>query len=128
CTIPSSGFRYPGNADVSSNTNCGFVIISTPATNPANGDHEIIIELQTGNRSIRTGTWTFTLTGSGCGSSPCVTNGAFDVWIDDTSSSATFNPGYRDPSKTVGMPGTATNVITVGAYTTKTSWTSSNGS
>jgi subtilisin family serine protease len=126
CTIPVSGFRYPGNADQISNTTCGQIVISTPVTNSANGDHEIIVELQNIGAAIKAGTWTFTLTGSGCGSTPCVTNGAFDVWVDDVSSNAIFSD-HIDTSKTVGMPATATEAIAVGAYTTKTSWPSSNG-
>jgi len=58
--------------------------------------------------------------------SPCVTKGTFDAWIDDTSSYATFIDDI-DYNKTVGMPATATKVIAVGAYTTKTTWTSSKG-
>jgi subtilisin family serine protease len=118
---PASGFRYPGSTSVT----CGQTTITTPLTNVTNGDHEITIELRGG--SVRTGTWTFTLTGGGCPSAPsCITDGTFDVWSDDASSNATFS-NHTDPNKTVGMPATATKVIAVGAYTTKTSWTSSNG-
>jgi len=125
CTIPSSGFRYPGDPPMLFNTACSVVLITTPTTNSANGDHEIRIELRGSPTPVKPGTWTFILTGSGCGSSPCVTNGNFDVWIDDTTSNATFvNP---DPAKTVDIPATATKVIAVGAYKTKDSWISSNG-
>jgi minor extracellular serine protease Vpr len=126
CTVPSNGFRYPGDTDLGLNTSCGEVGISTPSTNPANGDHEILIGLTKGSSAVKSGVWTFTLTGSGCGSSPCITNGAFDVWIDDVFSNATFDD-HIDYAKTVGIPATATKVIAVGAYTTKTAWTSSKG-
>lgn len=129
CAAPSSGFRYPGNNTLVLNTSCGQIAITTPATNVDNlnnGDHEIYIEVQNIGHAISSGAWSFMLTGGGCGSSPCITNGAFDVWIDDVVSNATFFD-HIDYAKTVGMPATATKVIAVGAYTTKTSWTSSAG-
>ena len=127
CVIPSSGFLYPSDTNpvIVSNTICGTVMIATPGIDSVNGDHEIIIELQN-VRKIKVGTWMLTLTGGGCGALPCVTNGAFDVWVDDNSSGSFFVDHF-DPTKTVDMPGTATKVIAVGAYTTKTSWTSSKG-
>jgi subtilisin family serine protease len=125
CTVPLSGFRNPGDADLVSSTSCGRVTTSTPGINGANGDHEVIIELQNIGASIKSGTWTFTLTGNSCGSLPCITNGAFDVWVDDIASSATFVSA--DSAKTIGMPATATKAIAAGAYTTKTLWTSSTG-
>jgi subtilisin family serine protease len=126
CVIPSSGFRYPGDPDLGVSTTCGRVGISTPAANSANGDHEILIGLQSGS-TLDTGDWTFTLTGSGCaGPPPCITNGAFDAWVDDVTSSAVFND-HVDAAKTIGMPATATQAVAVGAHTTKTSWMSSVG-
>jgi len=52
----------------------------------------------------------------------------WDAWIDTVSCSfpgAYFTEGDRysvDPQYTVGIPGTAENVVTVGAYVTKSSW------
>ncbi|HUJ78900.1 MAG TPA: S8 family serine peptidase [Nitrospiria bacterium] len=130
CTAPSSGFQYPGNTTLPFNTNCGQITLTTPTTNVDklnNGDHEIYIEIQNIGHTISIGSWSFTLTGSNCPPpTPCISNGTFDVWIDDTSSNATFIDNI-DYNKTVGMPGTATEVIAVGAYTTKTTWTSSAG-
>lgn len=127
CAIPSSGFLYPGNATVGVDTACGAVGIATPTTDIVNGDHEIQIEIVNGTSPVMAGTWMFTLTGSGCSTSPsCVTNGAFDVWVDDSTSNARF-VNRIDPAKTVDIPATATQVIAVGAFTTKISWTSSNG-
>ncbi len=54
--------------------------------------------------------------------------GSWDAWIDTTTCSypgASFVPGSAytvDPYGTVGFPGAAREVITVGAYTTKNSW------
>ncbi len=57
--------------------------------------------------------------------------GTFDGWTNDPwsfsgRSDAFWMPG--DWQKTVGTPGTATKVITVGAFSTKLQWTDVNGS
>jgi subtilisin family serine protease len=60
-------------------------------------------------------------------------NETWDSWVDGTSCSyppAFFLPGTGydiDLHDTIGIPGTAHNVITVGAYITKTKWMGSNG-
>jgi subtilisin family serine protease len=54
--------------------------------------------------------------------------GTWDAWVDTSSCSvpgASFLPGrgYEiDPNDTIGIPGTAHYVVTVGAYITKTFW------
>jgi hypothetical protein len=56
------------------------------------------------------------------------TNGGWDAWVDASSCtypSAIFLPGNDysiDPNDTIGIPGTAHNVVTVGAYISKTTW------
>ena len=67
--------------------------------------------------------WTIRLTGKQINS-----QGTWDAWTD--SSTCTFpgsyflpGDGYKiDSHDTIGIPGTAKNVVTVGAYVTKTSW------
>jgi len=55
-------------------------------------------------------------------------NGLWDAWVDTYSCvfpGATFTQGSGyliDSNITIGIPGTAHNVVTVGAYITKTSW------
>jgi subtilisin family serine protease len=55
-------------------------------------------------------------------------SGAFDAWANNitfgTRTDSYWMPG--DWQKTIGAPGTATKVITVGAYTTKKQWTDIN--
>jgi len=66
--------------------------------------------------------WTVTLQGSSL-SRPA----EWDAWL---STKGKFLPGsgYEvTPNKTVTVPGTAQNVITVGAYVTRTQWTTKNG-
>jgi subtilisin family serine protease len=117
---PASGFRYPGDVPVT----CGQATIMTPATNVVNGDNEIAIQLL--GSPVTAGIWTMTLSGSGCGLPPCVTDGRFDVWVDDGSSAAFFTDHF-DFSKTIGMPSTATKVIAAASYVTKTCWNSMSG-
>ncbi len=57
----------------------------------------------------------------GYGASPKVTNGRFDLYIPDTGA-GTFGKGNEERFM-VGTPGNATNVITVGAYDFRGSWT-----
>ncbi|HUO41851.1 MAG TPA: S8 family peptidase [Methylomirabilota bacterium] len=60
-------------------------------------------------------------------------NGIWDSWLDAVSCSfppAIFLPGNGyliDPNETIGIPGTAHNVITVGAYVTTATWTGIGG-
>lgn len=75
--------------------------------NQHNGDKEIIFEV----RSLLSGTWQLILRGNS------VTNGRYDGWILGCCGWA--NP---DNQMRVGMPGTARNAITVGAYTTRNQW------
>ncbi|WP_324715530.1 S8 family serine peptidase [Carboxydochorda subterranea] len=67
-----------------------------------------------------TGTWTLTV--SPGASSPA---GRWDGWI--YFGNATFDVQYADPNMTVGSPGVAKGVITVGAYMTRDRWQSING-
>jgi len=57
----------------------------------------------------------------GFGASPKVTNGHFDLYITSTSSGS-FGKG-NESKFMVGSPGNAANVITVGAYDFRGSWT-----
>lgn len=61
----------------------------------------------------------------GFGSSPKVTSGRFDLYLPDTNA-GTFGKGNEDRFM-VGTPGNATNVITVGAYDFRGSWTNVDG-
>lgn len=62
-----------------------------------------------------------------------IQNGTWDSWVDaeSCSSQAAFflgGEGYAiDHNDTISIPGTAHNVVTVGAYVTKTKWLGSNG-
>jgi subtilisin family serine protease len=77
---------------------------------PSNGDKEVFVLLfADGAATLVPGAWTLQLEGA-----TVVAGGRFDAW-------SLFDPftSDLDPSMRVGMPGTANNAITVGAYTTR---------
>ena len=83
---------------------------------------ELYFEVNSGN-SLPTSNWRVKLAVS-----RVVSNGIWDAWVDTASCvspGASFLPGsgYNiDQNDTIGIPGTAHDVVTVGAYVTKTSW------
>jgi len=80
------------------------------------------------NNSLPTRGWSITLRARHSES-----EGIWDAWVDTASCAspgASFLPGNGysiDRNDTIGIPGTAHFVVTVGAYVTKTSWKGLNG-
>ncbi len=69
--------------------------------------------------------WTVTLKASQTSG-----RGPWDAWIDGDCTTPEFDDGLSyvaDNLKTIGIPGTARDVITVGAFVTKTSWVGRDG-
>ncbi len=95
--------------------------VTTLAGSFDNGN-ELYLEVNSTN-SLPAEGWTATLNAKQVNS-----QGFWDAWVDTSSCSfpgAFFVPGEGydiDPHDTIGIPGTAQNVVTVGAYVTKTSW------
>jgi subtilisin family serine protease len=93
-------------------------------TTSASYDHgnELYIEVNS-TKGLPASGWSITLTGTRIES-----QGTWDAWTDSetcTFPGSSFLPGegYNiDPHDTIGIPGTARNVVTVGAYVTETSW------
>jgi subtilisin family serine protease len=81
--------------------------------NPNNGDNEAFVRLY---GLADASPWEITITDTSGG-------GRFDLWV--TSGTASIVGG--DSSLTIDEPGNADEVITVGAYTTKTTWLSQSG-
>jgi subtilisin family serine protease len=101
------------------NTNDGGVSIvnSTSGVDPFNGDREVIAWMYGpiyGGNSVVAGTWTIRVTASSG-------SGRIDGWA--VYGDNEFDPPYGNTDMTVGSPGTATKILTVGAYTTKRQWT-----
>ena len=130
--------KTPNNTTVSANTGVnqtgatanGFVRISNNGSVNSKGARECVIEIYD-NSSAQppsAGTWTITVTANTVSQ-----GGAFDMWLagssivgDDDDDPVEFATGHSF-TKLIGMPGTAENSITVGAYVTKWSWSDLNG-
>lgn len=124
-----STFVYPGTT--LSQSGCGspgvsMTIENSSPPNPINGDRVVKIELDGGpGTPVLNGVWSLTLTGAGCGFTPCVTKGSFDIWgYCPGSLCMSFNPDHVDSNKTITDIAAATDVITAGSYITKDSWVS----
>jgi hypothetical protein len=119
---------YPGDGIQLSFQNpiCGTGTMFAGPADPDNGDHEVDTYLSNGGNPLTPGTWTMTLSGSGCGTDVCVTNGSFDLytnrWCASQSSCTALTGSNVDPLKSLTEPATATALIAVGSYVTKTSW------
>jgi len=98
-------------------------ILSATAT----GGKEIMVSVSA-NDTLQTSGWNLVLNSIDDGPSL-----KWDAWVDSDSCSdpaASFlsGDGYKiDPSGTVTVPGTASGVITVGAYVSKNSWVNQSG-
>lgn len=103
--LPGGSNCYVGGSNV--------VCIESATNDPNNGDKEIFVMVY----AVTRGQWRLILHGQS------VSNGHYDAWILNEE----FSTGTDDRMR-VGMPGTARNAITTGAYVTKMSWTDVNGS
>jgi subtilisin family serine protease len=104
--------------------NFGNVTTTTSSSN--NGD-ELYLEVNSTTNLPANG-WSVTLRGNKIQS-----QGFWDAWTDAVTCSypgTFFTPGIGyeiDSHDTVGIPGTARDVVTVGAYITNTTWTGMDG-
>ena len=95
--------------------------LNTTAASLANGN-ELYFELNSSSGLPLNG-WSVSLIGS-----HIYSKGFWNAWTDSETCSfpgSSFLPGdgyTLDSKDTIGIPGTAANVVTVGAYVTKTSW------
>lgn len=115
-----------GNTSGNSITTFGnlLVSISCPASNPNNNSYNIRVVVYTSDGSpIPTGNYQLQLKNN----SP-VASGAVDFWIidDDISYRSVFTTRVVNNTK-VGSPGSAAKAVTVGSYTSKSSYTDSSG-
>ena len=103
-----------------------FGNVTTTKSSSNNGD-ELYLEVNSTTNLPANG-WTVTLKGNQIRS-----QGFWDAWTDAVTCSypgSFFTPGngYEiDSHDTIGIPGTARDVVTVGAYITNTTWTGMNG-
>lgn len=117
--VSPDGYNYSSQTSGSTSTIIGNLTVSMTSTNIG---RETYFEISSRIALPTTG-WKVVLTAKKIQSS-----GIWDSWLDSASCSfpaAIFIPGNGyviDPNDTIGIPGTAHNVITVGAYVTKTTW------
>jgi len=99
----------------------------TTTTSSSNNGEELYLEVNSTTNLPPNG-WDITLKANQIQS-----QGFWDAWTDAVTCSypgSFFTPGNgyeNDSHDTVGIPGTARHVVTVGAYITNTSWTGING-
>lgn len=118
---PDGSGRNPAPVPPGSNRQCYthgspivyVVCIQHMNNNPFNGDKEITVRVIT----RAPGRWQLILHGDS------VVNGQYDAWL----LSGCCGWVNALDQKRIGMPGTARNAITVGAYTTKSRWRDVNG-
>jgi subtilisin family serine protease len=118
---PKSSPSPSGTPVVAVSTACGEITISSGEIDVDNGDRETVAIL-TSATGLAVGVWSLTLTGEDIPSGPA----AFDAWsvADEGSPVATFIAPFADPGKTLAVPATATEAISVVHWVTKTRWTS----
>jgi len=111
-----------GYADVI--TADGEVFLTNGTVTNAKGDYDVSIAVQTNPSTGVMGGGIFTITGTSVSGS-----GPFDLWMGDVSMPGTmpaFTTGLSY-AETVVSPATGDSVISVGAYTYRTSWVAASG-
>lgn len=99
----------------------------TATTSPSYNGNELYLEVNS-TANLPANGWSVTLKGNQISS-----QGIWDAWTDAVTCSypgTYFTPGNGydvDAHDTVGIPGTAKDVVTVGAYISNTTWTGMNG-
>ena len=105
----------------------GRIEVYYPGLNPFNNDHNIFIAIKPPtpeiNSKVTTGVWRIKLRGKS------VTNAEWTSGALDRSDkvNVVFLAPNADNSMTIGSPGSASDVITVASYTTRVSWSDTNG-
>ncbi|CAA9246270.1 MAG: Peptidase S8 and S53, subtilisin, kexin, sedolisin [uncultured Acidimicrobiales bacterium] len=97
----------------------GAVSIITPGPDTSNGDHNFVVQIEPAAGSASApaprGGWRLRLKGTR------VTDGTVHLWSVDGRLAQLTGRTVADSTK-VGSPGSATGAITVGSYTSKTTW------
>lgn len=120
-TAPNNA-QYTANSGVrfGQDTPNGAVIIdnASAGVNPLNGDKEVLMQIFDFSSNVpAAGTWRLTISGA----AP-----RYDLWLTASTMGASLTSNI-DETRTLTMPGTANNIITVGAWDTKKLWTDLDG-
>ncbi len=123
---PFQGVIASGSPGKSYKLKSGLVRIFTPGPDPANGDHNFLIEIRhpsSTTRSVAPGAWHLVLRGAS------IHDGRVDVWTLDYGQplQALFTGKGAQNQMKIGSPGAAGSAVTVASYTTKVQWTDIDG-
>lgn len=118
-----------GLASTANNTADGYINAYNGTTTPANGDHEIYVEIfdAFANKAPKAGTWQFRFTPVSLASTGIADMYLYGNHLGNGAAIARWAQGLSFGG-VVGSPGTADSVITVGAHVTKECWTAVDGS
>jgi subtilisin family serine protease len=90
------------------------VFVDSTVADPANGANRIFVVVDQGTAAaIEAGTWSLQLRGT------TVESGQWDAWIQRGDPSPQFLAPFRNPARTISIPGTSLEVITVASYITR---------
>lgn len=108
-------------------TTSGTIFVECPdAPHPLNGDRECVLGVDdTGGIAPAAGVWTVSITAD---SVPPPSTGEYDAWLAVAErGDCTWGWDQPSPGHSLSLPGTAQEVISVGAYVTKVRWASITG-
>lgn len=89
------------------------VFIDSSLNDPGNADNRIFITISRGTATqVQAGNWSLTLRGN------TISFGQWDAWIQRNSDSQFLAP-FVNAARTISVPGTAREIITVGSYITR---------
>jgi subtilisin family serine protease len=100
----------------------GTVHVATPGPDPANGDHNFLVEVTPSPNfpgfalGADSGGWRLRLRGARVAGA-----GRVDVWSVDGTVAHFSGPAVHDSTK-IGSPGASSQAVTVASYTTKVEW------
>lgn len=103
----------------------GSIRVTTPGIDPANGDHNFLVEIlpapsatgvAPGTAASPPGSWGLRLRGD-----HVTTDGRVDMWSVDPTAAQFTGKAVHDALK-IGSPGVASRAVTVASYTTKVEW------
>jgi subtilisin family serine protease len=102
----------------------GVVVVSTPGANPDNGDFNVVVELRppSGQVAVTPGQWTVSFHREE------VIGGELHVWAIDRDEIVRLGGSGIDNRVKIGSPGACHGALTIGAYTTRTTWMDESGS
>ncbi|MEJ2214990.1 MAG: S8 family serine peptidase [Gemmatimonadota bacterium] len=126
-SLTISAPAVPGADSAADNASGGDILILTDtAPDPENGDNEVYIEVSNcRGHNPASGTWTLQVTPTTASSGRY-----YHMWLysSNLGGQSAYGATGFDNAYVVGAPGTATGAITVGAYATRMTWPSENGS